>query len=173
MGPIADALTVNPYLGGDSLAPFVAAGRLTSTGLYTLVRTSNPGALDLQELALATGERVWERVAAMVGGESRSTIGTAGLSSVGAVVGLTSPEAIARARELMPAAPLLLPGYGAQGGTAAAAKPAFRPHPAGGLVVAARSVIEAWRATAGGSMPAVAAAARAARDDLARVAGLG
>jgi orotidine-5'-phosphate decarboxylase len=134
--PLADALTVNPYLGGDSLQPFADACKASGGLMFVLVRTSNPGGADLQELELADGSRVWERVADLV----------AGLAPVaGAVVGATQPGAVARARELMPEATFLLPGIGAQGGEIAALGPAFAPGPAGGLVSASRSVLYASR----------------------------
>jgi orotidine-5'-phosphate decarboxylase len=142
--PVADAMTVNPYMGGDSLEPFLLACGAGS-GLFVLVRTSNPGAADLQEQRLADGRRVWERTAELVAGWGAELVGESGLSSVGAVIGATSPEAVERARELMPRQVLLLPGVGAQGGRTGDLAAAFRDHPAGGLVVAARSVIYAWR----------------------------
>jgi orotidine-5'-phosphate decarboxylase len=157
--PVADAMTVNPYLGEDSLGPYLAACDAGGAGVYVLVRTSNPGSADLQALELADGGTVWERAAAMTAGLGASRVGRHGLASVGAVVGLTQPEALAAARRLMPAAPLLIPGFGAQGGSLAAAAPAFHPHPAGGLVNAARSVIEAWRAEPGQWRQAVRRAA--------------
>jgi orotidine-5'-phosphate decarboxylase len=134
--PFADALTVNPYLGADSLEPFAAACRESGGLAFVLVRTSNPGGADIQDLELADGSRVWERVARLV----------ASLAPVaGAVVGATQPDAVARARELMPEATFLLPGVGAQGGDVAALAPAFAPGPAGGLVSASRSVLHASR----------------------------
>ena len=99
--PVADAMTVNPYMGGDSLEPFLLACGAGS-GLFVLVRTSNPGAADLQEQRLADGRRVWERTAELVAGWGAALVGESGLSSVGAVIGATSPEAVERARELMP-----------------------------------------------------------------------
>jgi orotidine-5'-phosphate decarboxylase len=173
--PAADALTVNPYLGADAAAPFLAACDAAGGGLFVLARTSNPGGADLQELELADGGRVWERVATAIDSWGAGRVGASGLSSIGAVVGLTRPDAIARARELMPRAPLLLPGWGAQGGGLAAAAPAFRFHPAGGLLVAARSIVEAWRGEPGDWRAAVGEAARAhghaARDLSNRAAG--
>jgi orotidine-5'-phosphate decarboxylase len=157
--PVADALTVNPYLGGDALAPFLAAGAEMGAGVFVLARTSNPGGADLQELELAAGGRVWERVAMAIAAAGEARVGEQGLSDVGAVVGITQPQAVARARELMPDTPLLLPGLGAQGGEAAAAAPAFARHPAGGLLVAARSIVEAWRGEPGDWRAAVGAAA--------------
>ena len=159
-GPVpglgADALTVNPYLGDDALEPFVASGR----GLFVLVRTSNPGAGTVQDAELAAGGRVWEHVALMVdrlGGEP----GASGLADVGAVVGATAPEHLARARELMPHAVFLLPGIGAQGGRVEDVAPAFAPGRAGGLVTASRSIARAHEQN--GGTPAEAARAEAER----------
>jgi orotidine-5'-phosphate decarboxylase len=149
--PLADALTVNPYLGADSLQPFADACSASGGLMFVLVRTSNPGGADLQELELADGSRVWERVARIV----------ASLAPVaGAVVGATQPGAVARARELMPEATFLLPGIGAQGGDIAALGPAFAPGPAGGLVSASRSVLYASRDDGAWQAAAAAEAAR-------------
>ena len=98
---------------------------------------------------LADGRPVWERTAELIAGWGEPFVGESGLSAVGAVVGATWPEAVVRARDLMPHQPLLLPGVGAQGGAAGDLHAAFRDHPAGGLVVAARSVIYAWRERGG------------------------
>ncbi len=157
--PLADALTVNPYLGGDSLDPFAAACDRAGGGIYVLVRTSNPGSADLQALETTDGA-VWEASARLVAALGADRVGASGLSSVGAVIGLTQPAALLRARALMPTAPLLIPGLGAQGGRVEDAAPAFTPHPAAGLVVAARSVIEAWREAGGDWRHAVGAAAQ-------------
>jgi orotidine-5'-phosphate decarboxylase len=167
---VADALTVSPYLGADSLEPFLRACDDVAAGVYVLVRTSNPGSAGLQELTLAGGEPVWQRVAEMVADAGAGRVDGCGLAPVGAVVGLTQPAALARARELMPHAPLLIPGLGAQGGDPRAAEPAFRPHPAGGLVVVARSVLEAWRGAEGDWRAAVGEAARDASEATWRVA---
>jgi orotidine-5'-phosphate decarboxylase len=146
----ADAVTVNPYLGGDSVAPFIEAARRDGSGVFCLVKTSNPGSGDVQDAALADGRRLWERVAELVGAWGADDIGAGGLSAVGAVVGATFPQEIARARELLPNAPFLLPGIGAQGGSPADVAAAFTDNPASALVSASRSVIYAsgadWRA---------------------------
>jgi orotidine-5'-phosphate decarboxylase len=156
----ADALTVSPYLGADSLEPFVAAARAAGAGLFVLVRTSNAGAADIQDLELAGGGRVWERVAALVDG-----LGAAGpqsgLHEVGAVVGATAPEHLARARELMPRSVFLLPGIGAQGGRVEDVAPAFAPGRAGGLVTSSRSIVFAHERQ--GGEPAAAARVEAER----------
>jgi orotidine-5'-phosphate decarboxylase len=148
----ADAVTVNPYLGGDSVAPFIEAARRDGSGVFCLVKTSNPGSGDVQDAALADGRRLWEHVAELVGAWGADDIGDGGLSAVGAVVGATFPQEIARARELLPSAPFLLPGIGAQGGSPADVASAFTDNPASALVSASRSVIYAsgddWRAAA-------------------------
>jgi len=161
--PVADALTVNPYLGGDSLAPFLNACR-DGRGLFVLVRTSNPGGADIQEAQLADGRPVWERTAELTDRWGAQMLGESGLSSVGAVVGATYPEVVERARDLMPATPFLLPGVGAQGGSARELAAAFANHPAGGLVAVSRSVIYAWRDRAGDWQQAVRTAAREQRE---------
>jgi len=154
----ADALTVNPYLGEDTLAPFAAAGR----GLFVLVRTSNPGAADVQDAVLEAGGTVWEHVARMVRrvGDGQPPTDS-GLADVGAVVGATAPEHLARARELMPRSVFLLPGVGAQGGRVEDLAPAFAPGRAGGLVTASRSIARAHEQH--GGRPAAAARAEAER----------
>ncbi len=142
--PAGDALTVNAYMGEDSLAPFLATCG-GGSGLFVLTRTSNPGGADVQEAELEGGGLVWERIASLVARWGEEHIGESGLSAVGAVVGATRPEAVARARELMPHAVLLLPGIGAQGGRPEVLHAATSTHPAGGLIAPSRSVIYAWR----------------------------
>ena len=139
----ADALTVNPLLGGDSLAPFIEAARSVGAGLFALVRTSNPGAADLQDRVLADGPTVSEALARLVDDLGRPGVGQAGLADVGAVTGATAPERLAALREAMPHAVLLLPGIGPQGGSGRDLAPAFAPGPAGGLVSASRAIVYA------------------------------
>jgi len=161
--PVADAVTVSPYMGGDSIEPFLAACG-GGAGVFVLARTSNPGAADLQDRPMADGRPLWEFTAELIAAWGAGLVGECGLSSVGAVVGATSPEAVERARELMPQQVLLLPGVGAQGGAAGDLAAAFRDHPAGGLIVAARSVIYAWRDRRGDWQQAVRAAAAELRE---------
>ena len=138
-----DALTVNPMLGTDAVQPFLDAARDTGCGLFVLVRTSNPGAAELEDLPLADG-RLWhEAVADRVRGWGEGLPAGDGLSSVGAVVGATVPGRLVRLRALMSRQPFLLPGVGAQGGDPTALGPAFGGHAAGALVSASRSVIYA------------------------------
>ncbi len=150
----ADAFTANPLLGRDSLEPLVDAAATAGAGCFLLVNTSNPGASDLQDLD-AEGAPLRERLAEIVDSVGAEHVGESGLSLVGAVVGATRPERLARMRELMPRAIFLLPGVGAQGGSATDLGPAFEPHPAAGLVAASRSIVNA-HADRGGD-PAVAA----------------
>ncbi len=155
----ADAFTANPLLGRDALEPLVGAARDAGSGVFVLVRTSNPGAADLMDLPLASGEPLWERLAALAA--ELGATGPAGLADVGAVTGATAPEHLARMRELMPHAPFLLPGIGAQGGDVRALAPAFAAGRAGGLVSASRSIAGA-HAVHGGA-PEAAARAEAER----------
>jgi orotidine-5'-phosphate decarboxylase len=164
-GPVrglgADLLTVNPLMGQDSLAPFVEAARAAGGGVLTLVRTSNQGAADIEDLKLEGGEAVWERLAGMVDELGRPGVGESGLSDVGAVVAATAPNCLQRARELMDHATFLLPGVGAQGGRVEELAPAFLPGRAGGLVAASRAIVNAHEAN--GADPAAAALAEAER----------
>jgi orotidine-5'-phosphate decarboxylase len=161
--PLADAVTVNPYLGRDSLEPFLDVCRREGTGMFCLVKTSNPGSADVQDAVLADGRALWQRVADLVRGLADELVGERGLSSVGAVVGATYPADVAAARALLPRVPFLLPGIGAQGAAPADVAAAFAAGPAGALVSASRSIIYAstggdWREAA------AAAAAQLARE---------
>jgi orotidine-5'-phosphate decarboxylase len=138
-----DALTVNPMLGTDAVQPFLDACAEGGQGLFVLVRTSNPGAAELEDLQMADGRPWHEAVADRVRGWGEDLPAGDGLSSIGAVVGATVPERIARLRALMPRTPFLLPGVGAQGGDPAELGAAFGGHVAGALVSASRSVIYA------------------------------
>ncbi len=167
-GPVpglgVDAATVNPLLGRDSLAPFVEAARSRSAGLFVLARTSNPGAADIQDRALAAGGTVSDALARMIDELGLPGTGARGLADVGAVTGATAPERLEALRELMPRAVLLLPGIGPQGGTGLELAPAFAPGPAGGLVSASRAIVNAHLAESAASRdPAMAAADEAAR----------
>jgi orotidine-5'-phosphate decarboxylase len=158
----ADMVTVNPLMGADAVEPFVAAARAAGAGVLALVRTSNPGAADVEDLEISGGGTVWERLAAIVERLGAPGVGESGYSDVGAVVGATVPAHLARARELMPHATFLLPGVGAQGGRVEDLAPAFAPGRAGGLVTASRSIAGAHQVTGGDP----AAAARAAAERL-------
>jgi orotidine-5'-phosphate decarboxylase len=146
----ADAATVNPLLGRDALEPLAMEAEKHGAGLFVLVRTSNPGAADVQDLR-GPGGPVWESLAAMV-----ADLG------LGAVTGATVPEHLVRLRELMPRAVFLLPGVGAQGGRAEHLAPAFRPRAHNGLVTASRSIVNAFADAADPQADPAAAAAEAA-----------
>jgi orotidine-5'-phosphate decarboxylase len=155
--PLGDALTVNPYLGTDSVEPYLAACRRHDTGLFCVVKTSNPGGAEVQDLALSDGRPVWQHVARLVSDWGADLVGERGLSSVGAVIGATHPRAVGEARRLLPRSLLLLPGVGAQGASPADVARAFTSGPASALVNVSRSVMYAyrqgeqsdWRAAAG------------------------
>ncbi|HTW11186.1 MAG TPA: orotidine-5'-phosphate decarboxylase [Solirubrobacteraceae bacterium] len=155
-----DAITVNPWLGGDSLTPFINAARRRASGVFVLVRNSNPGAADLQELELEGGS-VSDAAARLVARLGADGVGRHGLSDVGAVVGATAPHRLARLRELMPRTVFLLPGVGAQGGRVEDLAPVFAPGPAAGLISASRSIAYAFERD--GLEPAQSAAREAAR----------
>jgi orotidine-5'-phosphate decarboxylase len=163
--PIADAVTVNPYLGRDSLEPFFAHEGL---GVLALVKTSNPGSADIQDLPLEDGRPVWQHVAALVDRWGADLIGESGLSSVGAVVGATHPEVLETVRGLMPNAVMLLPGVGAQGGRLKQLAPAFTAGPASALPSASRSVL--YADSGPGWQEAAAAEAARLADELRAVA---
>jgi orotidine-5'-phosphate decarboxylase len=143
--PLADAMTVSPYLGLDSVEPFLAACRRHGSGLFFLVRTSNAGAVDVQDLAMSDARPLWHHLAELVHEWGEPLVGEKGMSSVGAVVGATHPRAVSEARRLLPRSPMLLPGVGAQGATPADVARAFTAGPASALVTASRSVIFAYR----------------------------
>jgi orotidine-5'-phosphate decarboxylase len=161
-GPVeglgADAFTANPLLGRDSLEPLIESAAAGGAGVFVLVRTSNPGAAELQDEG---DPPLHERLARLTAELGEPHAGESGLSLVGAVTGATQPGLLGRLRELMPRAVFLLPGVGAQGGKVEDLAAAFEPHPAAGLVTASRSIVNA-HAERGGE-PA-AAAAQAAED---------
>jgi len=170
LGPDAplpfDALTVTPYLGADSLEPFVEAAAETGRGVFVLVKTSNPGSGDFQDVETADGGPMYLRVAETVARLGKRDIGKCGYSSVGAVCGATYPELLTRLREAMPEQIFLVPGVGAQGGRASDLAPAFDDEGFGALVVAARSVIYAYRDRGGDYADAARDAAAAVRKQI-------
>lgn len=168
LGPIpglgVDALTVNPLLGRDSLEPFVAAARAAGAGLFVLVRTSNPGASDVQDLPVDGADPVSHRLAEMVAELGAGGVGSDGLTDVGAVVGATAPERLAALRGLMPRAIFLLPGVGTQGGRVELLRDAFAPGPAGGLITASRTIVRAHEQDGGDPGEAARAASERLRE---------
>ena len=160
-GLAADAMTVNPLLGADSLEPFVREARERGRGLFVLARTSNLGAADIQGQALEGGGTVSDRLAQIIDRLGADGVGASGLSDVGAVVGATAPEELDAMRGQMPSAVFLLAGVGAQGGRVEELGAAFALGPAGGLVSASRGIVSAYEGTGGD--PASAARREAAR----------
>jgi orotidine-5'-phosphate decarboxylase len=168
---LADAMTVNPYLGRDSVEPFLMACRRHGAGIFCVVKTSNAGGGDLQELVLSDGRPLWHHVARLVAEWGEELVGEHGLSSVGAVVGATYPRAVGEARRLLPTAILLLPGVGAQGATPADVARAFTSGPASALVAASRGIIYAFRASGGDWRRSAAAEAARLRHEVWSVSG--
>jgi len=140
----ADALTISPYLGRDTLEPFVRIASEREAGLYVLVRTSNPGAGTFQDLAAADRRPVFQHVAETVESLTNSGRGDSPYGNVGAVVGATYPHELKQLRQIMPHAPLLIPGYGSQGGRGADVAPAFAPDGTGAVVNNSRGLIFAY-----------------------------
>jgi orotidine-5'-phosphate decarboxylase len=135
----ADALTINPYLGRDAVEPFLSAAKKAKRGVFVLVRTSNAGAGLFQDL-VCDGKPLYRHVADEVVKWNATTIGQCGLGDVGAVVGATHPRELAELRAAMPDVWFLVPGYGAQGATAADVKAAYRPDGLGAIVNSSRGI---------------------------------
>lgn len=139
----ADFLTINPYMGSDSVVPFVEECKKNDKGLFILVKTSNPSSGEFQDQKV--GEKaVYELVGKKVDEWGFDTV-KEGYSDVGAVVGATYPEMGKVLREIMPKAYILVPGYGAQGGTAAELKPFFNKDGLGAIVNSSRGIIAAYK----------------------------
>ena len=153
-----DALTVNPMLGMDATEPFIASALANDKGLFVLVRTSNPGSKDFQDVALADGRTWSEHVADTL--QSRiAPLGVTGYSSIGAVVGATQAHTMQSMRRRLPQSIFLLPGYGTQGATAEMTRAAFDANGRGAIVSASRSILYAkgddWRAAIEGAVVAM------------------
>lgn len=166
-GPVwdADSLTINPYLGRDAVEPFLSAAKAASRGVFVLVRTSNLGAGLFQDL-VCDGKPVYRHVADEVVKWNAPTVGACGLGDVGAVVGATHPRELAELRAAMPDVWFLVPGYGAQGGTAADVRAAFRPDGLGAVVNSSRGVTFPFHPDDPDWEAKVVAAARKAAEEL-------
>jgi orotidine-5'-phosphate decarboxylase len=140
----ADAVTVNPYLGGDAIEPFVDVAQERDCGIFVLVKTSNPGGGMFQDL-VAEGRPLYRHVADFVERLAIDTKGASGYGAVGAVVGATYPAQLAELRAAMPTACLLVPGYGSQGGAAADVAAAFDDRGTGAVINNSRGIIFASR----------------------------
>ncbi|HTW65594.1 MAG TPA: orotidine-5'-phosphate decarboxylase [Bryobacteraceae bacterium] len=140
-----DAITVTPYLGRDSLVPFVEACKKHNKGLFVVLKTSNPGSKDFEDQPLqSTGRPLYEKIAGVIEELGASSIGESGYSSIGAVIGATFPEEGRRLRELMPKSLILVPGYGAQGGSAKSAAECFHDDGLGAIVNSSRGITYAF-----------------------------
>jgi len=168
----ADALTVNPYLGRDALEPFLRSARRSGRGVFVLVRTSNPGAGQFQDLNCG-GKPLFVHVAEAVAAWARENCGACGFGDVGAVVGATGLAEMAALRRLLPEVLFLVPGFGAQGATAADTAAAFRDDGLGALVNSSRGIIAAFQPADPAWEVSVEAATRAAISALAAATPMG
>lgn len=141
----ADMLTVNGYLGFDGIKPFTDDVIKNDKSIFVLVKTSNPSSGELQNLKLENGETIYERMGKLVAEWGKSSIGKYGYSDVGAVVGATHPEEAENLRKLLPNTFFLIPGYGAQGGSAQMLKVCFDKRGLGGVVNSSRGIICAYK----------------------------
>ncbi|MFQ5810726.1 MAG: orotidine-5'-phosphate decarboxylase [Armatimonadota bacterium] len=146
----ADAITVNAYLGSDGVRPFVEAAKDNGRGLFVLVKTSNQSSGELQDVRVQSEEgeapeTIFERLGRMVKEWGAEVVGEAGYSSVGAVVGATFPEQAKALRQMLPGVPFLVPGYGAQGATAADVACSFDADGLGAIVNSSRGIIFAYQ----------------------------
>jgi orotidine-5'-phosphate decarboxylase len=140
--PACDAVTLNPYLGTDSIRPFLESCRANDAGIYVLVRTSNKDSKLFQEHGTPP---LYEKVADAVVAWGAELVGACGLSSVGAVVGATHPSELVKLRARMPRTPLLVPGYGAQGAGADEVRGAFLAGGRGALINSSRGILFAYK----------------------------
>jgi len=141
----ADALTVNGYLGIDGIKPMIEDCIKYQKGIFVLVKTSNPSSVQLQDMVVEDGRKVYEVMADLVMEWGKSIIGECGYSSVGAVVGATWPQQLKSLRERMPYTCFLVPGYGAQGGGAEDVAGAFDKDGLGAIINASRSLMCAYK----------------------------
>jgi orotidine-5'-phosphate decarboxylase len=140
-----DALTVTPYMGRDTLLPFADACAKYGKGMFVILKTSNPGSRDFEDQPLeSTGRPLYEKIGGVIDELGRGLIGESGYSSIGAVIGATFPEEGRRLRTLMPKALILVPGYGAQGGSAQAAAECFNDDGLGAIVNSSRGITYAF-----------------------------
>lgn len=170
-GPHVDAVTLNPYLGTDSVVPFLEKARVGGKGLFVLVRTSNPSAGELQDLVVSPrdggeGAPLYLEAARLVERWGKGLEGESGFTPVGAVVGATAPAEARRVRDALPRAIFLVPGYGAQGADVSRLAACFIAGGRGAVVNASRSILFAHQQSSAPWIDAIRAAAVAARDEL-------
>jgi len=135
----ADAMTVNPYLGRDAVEPFLASARLTGGGVFILVRTSNKGSKQFQDLDCG-GKPLYQHVGLAVEAWAHENLGDNAFGDVGAVVGATHPNELAKLREMLPHVIFLVPGFGTQGGSAKDTSGGFRPDGTGAIINSSRGI---------------------------------
>ena len=140
-----DFVTLNPYLGIDSIKPFIDDCKNYNKGVFILVKTSNKSSSEIQDLVLEDGKTIYEKVGELVHGWGQELIGEYGYSSIGAVVGATHAEQLVSLRKVMPKTYFLIPGYGAQGGKAEDIARSFDNDGLGGIINASRSIITAYK----------------------------
>ena len=142
---VADALTVNGYLGTDGIQPLLGICGEKDKGIFVLVKTSNPSSGELQDQKLESGKTVYEAMGAFCEQWGESVMGKYGYSGVGAVVGATYPAQLGEMREKAPHTFFLVPGYGAQGGGADDVAPAFDKNGLGAIINSSRGIMCAWQ----------------------------
>ena len=160
----SDFLTVNGYLGSDGIKPFLGWMQKRDKGIFVLVKTSNKSSGELQDLKLENGKTVYEYMGALVEEWGKGCIGRYGYSDVGAVVGATHPVQAEILRREMPHTFFLIPGYGAQGGTAGDLKVCFDKNGRGGIVNSSRGILCAYRQEKYKGLPFDEAARKACED---------
>jgi orotidine-5'-phosphate decarboxylase len=141
----ADFITVNGYLGSDGLKPFIKDCQERDKGIFVLVKTSNPSSAELQDQELSTGKPFYQHVGQLISDLGQDLIGKYGFSKVGAVVGATHPKQAKVLRQLYPSVFFLVPGYGAQGGSAEDLKVCFDSNGLGAIVNSSRGIICAYK----------------------------
>ena len=167
----ADCVTLNGYMGGDSVNPFLKVCKQTDKCTFSLVKTSNPGSGELQNVTAGDGDTVYGLMADLIEKWGAGTEGKYGYTMAGAVAGATHPDELKQIRARMPHTFLLVPGYGAQGGTAEDVQYAFQKDGHGAIVNSSRGIICAWQKTGKDGQDYQEAARNAAiamRDDICR-----
>ena len=167
----ADCVTLNGYMGSDSIKPFLEAAKGEDKCAFVLVKTSNPGSGELQDVKAADGRTIYEVMGELNEQIAAGTEGKYGFTMAGAVTGATYPQQIQDLRSRLPHTFFLVPGYGAQGGTAADVKYAFNEKGHGAIVNSSRGIMCAWKKTGGDGhdfKEAARNAASAMRDDIAQ-----
>jgi orotidine-5'-phosphate decarboxylase len=154
--PAVDAITLNPYLGRDSVEPFLEHVRLRHRGLFLLARTSNPSARDFQDLELRSGLSLAEHVSNSIASWGSEYVGRSGYSSIGLVAGATYPNELRKIRKSCPSSPLLVPGFGTQGGTPETVAASLDARAVGSIISSSREIMAAAMTTGDSRKDAIA-----------------